>query len=281
MEMLLQLQPELVKLEDKFGPHPLTKEIKIIHNRRLELAGLISSQMQLLERANNEYQQEAVKLTKGLVKLCFLKIRKGDKDEVGGRLDFFFKELDKNFDILEATTELGLKIYIDELREMHVNHTQLVIERIRSIASRHTRQSKAIQKDCQAVLRSVFAQIELAQKLYPDQDYTQLIERLNNVIAKFTRLIKRRATYNNKKALTKAKKATEMEAKSHSVCVDGKVTGSMIIDEESMVEKKKVKSTTKAKVKKQEVAPKTETIKPQKKDNRVMDILKLPPGEKS
>lgn len=164
---------------------------------------------------------------------------------------------------------------------MHVNHTQLVVERIRSIASRHTRQSKAIQKDCQAVLRSVFAHIELAQKLYPDQDYTQLIERLNNVIAKFTRLIKRRATYNKKKALAKAKKAAEMEAKSHSVCVDGKETGSMIIGGENMVEKKKEKSTTKTKAKKQVAAPKTETIKPQEKDNRVMDILKLPPGEKS
>ena len=91
MEMLLQLQPELVKLEDKFGPHPLTKEIKSIHNRPLDLAGLISSQMKLLERAKNEHQQEALKLAKGLVKLCLLKIRKGDKDEVGGRLDFFSK----------------------------------------------------------------------------------------------------------------------------------------------------------------------------------------------
>ena len=55
----------------------------------------------------------------------------------------------------------------------------------------------------------------------------------------------------------------------------------MIIGGENMVEKKKEKSTTKTKAKKQVAAPKTETIKPQEKDNRVMDILKLPPGEKS
>lgn len=283
MSMLIQLRPQLLKLEDKYGPHPLTNEIKKANDRRLELAGAISSKLQVLQRANLKHQSEAVEVVVYPIRGCLLGIRKEDQEAATGKLNQFFKEVDEDEMIQEALLILGFHDFLSDLREVHALHEALFDERMSSLSKRHTRESKSIQKECQAVLRNLFAQIELAQRLYQEQDYTLLIDTLNIVIAKYTKGIKRRETYNRKRAEAAAKAAAEKESKFHILSVDGKETGSITIVEKAKEKKAKVKRTTKEQPKEQTNKSNAKENKPQKKEGGVyglLDKLKLPLGKK-
>lgn len=277
MEMLLQLRPQILKLEDSYGPHPLTPDIKKAIERRLELAGFIFSQMQLLIRVNMKKQQEAVRIARHPVRKYLLGIRKNNQEEISGNINQFLREAEETPQMQAAFTQLGFQDYIDELREVHKNYHDLYHKRASSIAQRPTKESKPIQKDCQAVLRSLFAQIELAQRMYKDQDYSLLIDSLNTVLATYTKSIKRRTTYNKKRAAAAQTKPT-----THILSVNGKETGSVTLGGKPTAKKKKTKHKTKKQAKKQTNNNNTKAPQPQKKENNavngLLDILKLPPG---
>lgn len=286
MEMLLQLQPQMMKLEDEYGPHPLTPTIKKAIERRLELAGFIFSQMQLLIRVKMEKQNDAVNLARYPVRNYLLGIRKNNQYIISSNIDQFLREVDETEEMKAAFIQLGFQDYLDELREVNKNYHNLFHKRRSSIAKRPTKESKPIQKDCQAVFRSLFAQINLAQRMYRDQDYTLLIDSLNTVLASYTKSIKRRATYNRKRAEAAAKEAAQSTPTTHILSVDGKETGSVTIGGNQLVKKKKAKLTTKKQAKKQTKKHngKSNIRAPQlqKQDNGVdglLNILKLPPGE--
>lgn len=282
MEMLLQLRPQILKLEDSYGPHPLTPDIKKAIERRLELAGFIFSQMQLLIRVNMKKQQEAVRIARHPVRKYLLGIRKNNQEEISGNINQFLREAEETPQMQAAFTQLGFQDYIDELREVHKNYHDLYHKRASSIAQRPTKESKPIQKDCQAVLRSLFAQIELAQRMYKDQDYSLLIDSLNTVLATYTKSIKRRTTYNKKRAAAAAKAAAQTKPTTHILSVNGKETGSVTLGGKPTAKKKKTKHKTKKQAKKQTNNNNTKAPQPQKKENNavngLLDILKLPPG---
>ena len=126
-----------------------------------------------------------------------------------------------------------------------------------------------------------------------------MITELDVILASYTNLIKTRATYNKKRAVAKAKAIAEAQSKVHILSVNGKETGSVIIDREkkernvkSAVKKEKRgnqpqknKATLKAeKLKNRDVddsAHSEISKKQQKGDNLIgglLNILKLPPG---
>lgn len=231
MEMLLDLSTQLLKLEEDYGPHPLSKDISEVRERRLELAGFISSHMQLLMRVDMKNQRKAVAIAKYPVRACLLGIRKNDQRKITGKINQFFLVVDRDPKIQEAFRQLGFQDHLDELRLMSATYTSLFLERNSSISKRPTRESKSIQKYCQAVLRNLFEHIDLLQTTYRDQDYSLLIVSLNTILAKYTRNIKLRVTYNKKRAKAKAaaKIAAKMESKELILSVNGKETGLMTI----------------------------------------------------
>lgn len=83
--------------------------------------------------------------------------------------------------------------------------------------------NKRIQKKGQDILRIFFAQVDLAK------EYVLLYHELNNLIPKYTKLIRTRATLNKKRAAAKAKAAAEAQPKEHIVSVNGKETGLVTI----------------------------------------------------
>ncbi len=281
MEMLLELRPQLLKLEDDYGSHPLSEDISAAKERRLELAGFVSSHMQLLMRIDMKDQRKAVSIAKYSVRSCLLGIRKNDQTMITGKLNQFFHIVDKDPKVQDAFRQLGFQDYLDELRLMNTTYNDLFYERISSISKRPTRESKPIQKYCQAVLRNLFEHIELSQRTYRDQDYSLLIDSLNTVLAKYTRNIKLRVTYNKKRAEAKAasKIAAKMNPKVHILSVNGKETGSVTIGGSKEVKKKLEKRTTN----KQKNKLNTKKVLQQKKDKSVglLKILELPPRNRN
>ena len=178
----------------------------------------------------------------------------------------------------EAFNELGFQTYLDELLDVNVTHCNMFMERNRSVSKRTKWDDKLIvKKNCQAVLRNVFDTIELKQMLYPDIDYNPLIELLNNILVHYNKNINTRETYNKKRA-------EQTEQQVHILSVDGKETGSVIIDEKAKEKKKKVEqSTEKIPKKKPNTSHLKERItqKQESEVNGLLNILKLPPGPKT
>jgi hypothetical protein len=111
--------------------------------------------------------------------------------------------------------------------------------------------------------------------LYPDIDYNHLIDLLNGILVRFNKNINTRETYNKKRA-------EQTEQQVHILSVDGKETGSVVIDEKPK-KKKKVKQTTEKVPKKKPNTPHLKESKTQKQESEVsglLNILKLPPGPK-
>ena len=167
-------------------------------------------------------------------------IRKEDQDSITGRINNFFTEVNKDLEVKAALTRLGFQVFMDELYYTNVTFEELKGERICSISKRHTKESKTIQRECQAVLRHLFEQIELAQNIYKDKDYTLLIDALNTILAKYTKGIKRRATYNKKRAEAAAKELALSEPTTHILSVNGKETGTVTL---GRMKKEEMKTT--------------------------------------
>jgi hypothetical protein len=277
LDMLMQLKPQLKKLEVSHGKHPLTKEMKVKEERRLKLCGIISTKMQLHMRADAVGERKAVKLTQHIVNRFIVGIRKNNQDVISELIIRFFRQIDEEKELQEAFAELGFQTYLDELRDVNVTHWNMFMERNRSVSKRIKWEDKLIvKKNCQAVLRNVFDTIELKQMLYPDIDYNHLIDLLNGILVRFNKNINTRETYNKKRA-------EQAEQQTRMLSVDGEETGSVIIDEKSKekIEKNKARRTRKKIIVDENDKANIIENKPQKKDgvlNGLFDILKLPPG---
>lgn len=245
LEMLLKFLPQLEKLEETFGKHPLSNEVKNYNERRLELAGVISTHLQVLQRAKIEFQREDVEIAKFPIRLSLLGIRKDNQVSITERINYFFIVIKNDPTISAALTRLGFQIYLDELYESNRIFEELKAERVSSISKRHTKESKAIQAECQALLRHLFEQIELTQNIYKDQDYSLLLKTLNIILAKFTKGIKRRATYNKKRAKVAAEKAEQAKQITLQLSVNGNEpsseTGEKKSRESNVVAEKRMK----------------------------------------
>lgn len=277
LDMLMQLKPQLKKLEASHGKHPLTKEMKVKEKRRLTLCGIISSKMQLHVRADAVDERKALKLTQHIVNRFIVGIRKNNQDVVSELIIRFFQQIDEEKELQEAFAELGFQTYLDELRDVNVTHWNMLIERNRSVSKRTKWDDKLIvKKNCQAVLRNVFDTIELKQMLYPDIDYSRLIDLLNGILVSFQKNINTRETYNKKRA-------EQTEQQTHMLIVEGMETGSVIIDKKpkKKIEKNKARRTRKKIILDETNKSNITENKPQEKEsgvNGLLNLLKLPPG---
>ncbi len=285
LDMLLQLQPDLKKLEVHYGKHPYTKKLNIDEGRRLKLVGIISFQMQLLRRADIESERESVKIVAHEVERFLLGIRKNNQDVITELTLQFFQLIDEKEEVQIAFEELGFQRYLDELRLVNINYEDMYMKRSNSISHQTKWDNKLlIQKKCQAVLRNIFETIELTQTLYPNVEYSPIIDLLNTTLVRFNKHINRRATYNKKRAEAVAKEVQQAEPQTHILSVDGKETGSVTIGGKKEVKKKKGRRSYTKQAKKQNSKSSTNETQPPKKDNPIdglLNILKLPPGNRN
>lgn len=199
-EILEGLKPQLLLLEDKYGAHPLTKELTSAHAERLKYAGLISAQMRVHIKADEKSLQADVKLAKPEVERSLNFLNKDNHETASERINQFFHRVDKDESLENACTALSLAGYMDNLRSANSVFRELWFVRNASIASRPNTMTPSIMKEVNAALRNFFNQINLSQARYAELDYSSLIDQLNVAIASAEGKIKTRLTNNKKKA---------------------------------------------------------------------------------
>ncbi len=279
---------------------PITKKLNGLHTRRLEYASFISTQVQsVVNFKKNDLSNEII-IAESVVRSHLLDLRKNNRSSINILLQEFFRIVDEDPEVNNAFQTISLHSYIEEWREINQNYHTLYIERrdLRAFRQRGA-ENKQIQKKGHDLIRSFFTQLQLAQDTYPElkQEYTPLFSTLNLVITKYTKLIKTRAALNKRKAAAKAKAAAEADSKIHVLCVNGKESGSILMEGEKKGKKLK-DATKKGKLSKKKTVYSTSKKKNTNKNNKktiadapdkkkdkgtingLLNILKLPLGDK-
>lgn len=233
-EMLMLHYPEVRRLAIQYPRCSITEKLKSIHIKRVEYAGYIFTQVLSLEKLKgNSMKKEALR-ARLAVRLHLHAIRKDDRPRVDVRIWGFFDTLDNNPEVKEAFEVLGLLSYVEEFREINKSYHEVYELRVAAKVEKAKRsENKRIQKKAEDIFRIFFAQLKQAQETYPElkDEYAHLYAELNHIIPRFTKLIRTRATLNKKRAAAKAKAEAKAKSILLVVCVDGKETGLVTIEE--------------------------------------------------
>jgi len=191
-----------------YGKHPLTDDIQQLHLERLKYVAAINMHMKLLNKVNYEGTESLIITAKALVYGHFNELRRNNQVTIHQTIIAFFLRLKENPEIKDALVDLGFEHYLNKLEETNNQCYELDMERNRLKSKRLKIDSGAIQKEAQQVLRAIFEQINFYQVTYKELDYGPLIAQLNELIVKFSSLIRTRATANKtRKIKSKVKNA--------------------------------------------------------------------------
>lgn len=257
-DILVHHHPQVLKLARAYGRCSVAKELKEVHINRVEYAAFIFTQVLYLEKLKKKSLKQETHIARLVVRLHLKGIRKHNRSGVNGKLSNFFNAIDNDSNTNNAFQTLSLLTYVEELRELDKRFDELFDLRGKVMVETSKRsENKGIQTKAEEILRVLFAQLKQAQQTYPEQkdEYAPLFAHLNRIIPRYTKLIRTRATLNKKRAAAKAKAIAKAEAETMSkkliVCVDGKQTGLVSLNEnmkekmEKKTEKKKVATTNK------------------------------------
>src|SRR5699024_477270 len=113
----MQAKSNLLNVSDKDrGPNLLTPVLDKLHERRLQLAGLITNQIRVLEKAAFKGTDHLIKISKVGVLEHFNYLRESSRIDVTQLIIQFFDELNDKPEVKEALTELGIQPFLDELQ---------------------------------------------------------------------------------------------------------------------------------------------------------------------
>ena len=208
LNLLIEQRSKMKLLIAPYGKHPLTDDIQQLHLERLKYVAAINMHMKLLNKVNYEGTESLIITAKALVYGHFNELRRNNQVTIHQTIIAFFLRLKENPEIKDALVDLGFEHYLNKLEETNNQCYELDMERNRLKSKRLKIDSGAIQKEAQQVLRAIFEQINFYQVTYKELDYGPLIAQLNELIVKFSSLIRTRTTANKtRKRKSKVKNA--------------------------------------------------------------------------
>ena len=196
---LLAQETKVAYLEVAYGRHQLTKTLDELHESRLQLASTISTQIRTITMANLEVNRPWLEKASPTVNIYLPYLRHNNRIIISSNIKVFLQHLKENPDELNALTFLGLKMYIDALKETNDKYHKVYSQRRVSISKRPKIDCRAIERDALNVVQILFDQINYFQSEYKELNYELLINELNVLLSEFSFIIKTRATTNKKK----------------------------------------------------------------------------------
>ena len=208
-ELLVEQQIKSEVMTFPNNSHWLTKVLTPLHKKRLKYAALITTQLRSLEKADFEETRQWVADAKLGVRTFLTYLGQKRQNEVYDSIDSFFSYLAANPEVQEAFAKLGLQIYLDELQKTNNEHRKLYKRRALEIKERPRDDSRIVERETQKILRLFFDELESYQRVFSELDYAPLVSDLNEIMTKYSKLLKTRITINKRRAAKKAKAAKE------------------------------------------------------------------------
>ena len=238
--VLLEQKSNADLLVDPYGSHPLTSTLNELHAKRLNYASLIYSKLQYLDKPHFHEVLHLVKKTKPIVKYYLSYLGQKSRNAVLESIEAFFKYLKDEPEVEEALITLGLQPYMKELQQANDEHEETWLQRLTDISHRPEVNTVETKKEVQKAMRRFFDQVDSCQSIYKDLDYQPLISELNELLAKYSKMINTRAAINKRRA-RKAKENEEKTTEAKLTETESKVdTSNVIIDASIATEKNEI-----------------------------------------
>lgn len=188
--------------------HPLTPELQAAYKNRNNYIGAISGQVKSARKANLPDKQEAVLLAEGCVKKYFSTIHSKGLDEKSRFVKLFIAEVKGAESLTNAFEVLGLNAVILSLETVQGEISGKSLIRRDENGVKPKSRTREIFKELALALNGYFGAIEAASFMYPNLDYSKLIDTINEDIRRFKVLFSLRSSANKQKI----KKAIETAA---------------------------------------------------------------------
>lgn len=204
-----------------YGAHPLTHWLEILRKERLDCASFIAMQVRSFEKSTFKNFKENAMIAKRLSKPFLHYLGQKGQFKVGEFISTFFINLDGTPEAQEAYASLGLKPYVEELRRLNKEYSDVYTERALDKKNRPPTGNRALERETQRRLRQFFEQVNSSQGIFTDIDYSSLISQLNTTLAVYSKSINTRIATNKRRA--RKKKDAEEKLATEKVSSESKV----------------------------------------------------------
>lgn len=194
---------------EPYGKHPLTLRLAELRKERLSCASFIAMQVRSFEKSTSKKLKEKALLAKKLSEPFLIYLGQKGQHKVGEHISLFFMNLDDSPEYCEAYTSLGLEPYVDELRSLNKEYSDVYKERALDKKNRPPTGDRALEKETQRKLRQFFEQVNSSQATFLDVDYSSLISELNTTLAAYSKSINTRIATNKRRARKRAEAEKE------------------------------------------------------------------------
>jgi len=198
-DLLEKLIPQLIKLEKRHGPHPITEKLNTLRKSRLKYALLITTQLSVYILDDEMDLHVAAEVVQPLVQRFLIGLRRNNDDIITENVDQFLLNIYENETIRAAISTLDLFKYIKKLQSVNTIIKEEWKNRSNSISKRQNEYPTHLRKPIYDAIRNLISQVNQAQFHYPELDYAPLINELNNVLSFYGGKINSRNSYNKRR----------------------------------------------------------------------------------
>lgn len=200
-DLLVAQQANIQSLKIAYGPHPITEQLIPLRKKRFMYAAKIVYKMNVIVREDTYPDDSDVIATRIKINSYLLNLSASKNEEViAEKLTQFFRETQENEDFSEAISLFQLVSDIDSLKAVDFQIRRLLKKRADDISARPRVKTPVLVNSIHKALKDMFKEIESAQLRNPSIDYSELVNKLNDLLSHYKTLINMRATINKRKA---------------------------------------------------------------------------------
>lgn len=199
-DLLVAKEPQIDLLDVGPGPHPLTPELQALRKKRRAIGRGIVEQVRSIVDSKIKGTDKEIDVVNRAVNQYMKDIWYKDDATIHEKVDLFFKFYSRNEELSLAATSLDLENYLDNLKAVNNLIERKYSARRSSISARPKTATLDIVSDLKGAIEYLFKQIEVAQVVNHEFDYTLLVDDLNKEIATWKATINTRTSYSKKRA---------------------------------------------------------------------------------
>lgn len=204
-DLLVAETPSINNLIDRYGAHPLTKELRELQRMRVLRISEIRLRLKVVIREDKSGTSKNVEILNNELNHFFQNLELSRNEEMfSQKVSQFLAAVDANSELYTALESLNFIPLIDNLKLVHSDIQKVIHDRMVSISERTQKTTEELKAEVLSATRSLMKQIEIAPLINPDIDYAPLYNKVNQLLTEYKVLINRRVLFNKKKAGEKA-----------------------------------------------------------------------------
>lgn len=215
-DLLVAETPSINKLIDRYGPHPLTKELRDLQKMRALRISEIRFRLKVVIREDESGIDKNVSILKSELNHFFQNLDLSKNEEMfNQKITQFYGALKMNLELNEALEPLGFTPLLNNLKNVHSSIQRVIHDRLVSISERPQETTKELKKMVLKATRNLIKQIEIAPLINSEIDYAPLYSEINQLLTEYKVMINKRVLFNKRKAeMSDNNESTQMAVKS-------------------------------------------------------------------